>query len=94
MSSSFLGVIAFSLQDPENYRRLVTEIRDAFRNYEDITADALVPLKFLHATIMEQLRVVVVGATGQPRVSPGATVDGHHIPKGVSKSTFLLRYLL
>ncbi|KAI1395386.1 cytochrome P450 [Hypoxylon fuscum] len=83
MSSSFLGVIAFSLQDPENYRRLVTEIRDAFRNYEDITADALVPLKFLHATIMEQLRVVVVGATGQPRVSPGATVDGHHIPKGI-----------
>ncbi|KEY71798.1 hypothetical protein S7711_06550 [Stachybotrys chartarum IBT 7711] len=83
ISSSFLGVIAFTLQDPESYRRLVGEIREAFENYDDITADSVVQLKFLHACIMEQLRVAVVGATGQPRVSPGATVDGHYIPKGV-----------
>ncbi|KAI0012288.1 cytochrome P450 [Xylariaceae sp. FL0662B] len=76
-------VIAGCEPDRECYRRLVGEIRDAFKRYEDITVDALAPLKFLHATFMEQLRVIVVGATGQPRVSPGATVDGLYIPKGV-----------
>ncbi len=84
ISSSVLCIVAFSLQDQESYRRLVSEIRDAFVSYEAITVDKLVPLKFLHATVMEQLRVAVVGATGQPRVSPGATVDGQYIPKGVS----------
>lgn len=87
ISSSFLCIIAFSLQDHDAYNLLVQEIRESFANYDDITAESLVPLKFLHATMMEQLRVAVVGATGQPRVSPGATVDGHYIPKGVSRDT-------
>jgi cytochrome P450 len=86
ISSSFFGIIAFTLQDPEIYKQLVDEIRSTFKSYTDITADDLVPLKFLNATIIEQLRVVVVGATGQPRVSPGATVDGHYVPKGVRYS--------
>lgn len=90
ISSSFLCIVAFSLQDPECYRRLVNELREAFQSYEDITVDALVSLKYLNATIMEQLRVAVVGATGQPRVSPGAEVDGQYIPKGVSLSTSFL----
>ncbi|KAI0482555.1 cytochrome P450 [Xylariaceae sp. FL0804] len=83
MSSSFLCIVAFSLQNPDSHKHLVREIRDAFPRYEDINADALASLTFLHATIMEQLRIAVVGATGQPRVSPGAMVDGHFIPKGV-----------
>lgn len=85
ISSSFLCIVAYSLQHEESYTRLVSEIRGAFENYEDITVEGVVQLKFLHATVMEQLRVAVVGATGQPRVSPGATVDGHYIPKGVSQ---------
>lgn len=83
ISSSFHGIVALILQDPPSYQSLVKEIRSSFASYEEITADSLVPLKFLHATVMEQLRIIVVGATGQPRVSPGAAVDGHFIPKGV-----------
>ncbi|KAI0015351.1 cytochrome P450 [Xylariomycetidae sp. FL0641] len=83
ISSSFLCIIAFSLQDRQSYDRLVQEIRGSFKSYDDITADRLTSLQFLHATFMEQLRVAVVGATGQPRVSPGAAVDGHYIPRGV-----------
>lgn len=84
ISSSFHGIMSLSLQDPRSYQRLVDEIRGTFSSYEEITADSLVPLKFLRATIMEQLRIIVVGATGQPRVSPGALIDGHYIPRGVS----------
>ncbi|CAJ2512815.1 Uu.00g009340.m01.CDS01 [Anthostomella pinea] len=83
ISSSFFGIIAFSLQDRGNHGRLVKEIRDVFISYEDIAVDTVTRLDFLHATVMEQLRVAVVGATGQPRVSPGATVDGLYIAKGV-----------
>lgn len=93
ISSSFHGIIALILQDPPSYQSLVKEIRSSFGSYEEITADSLVPLKFLHATVMEQLRIIVVGATGQPRVSPGAAVDGHFIPKGVSRFLFLSWFL-
>ncbi|KAH7313966.1 cytochrome P450 [Stachybotrys elegans] len=83
ISSSFLCMIALSLQHREFYDGLVAEVRGSFDRYEDITASSVAPLKLLHAALMEQLRIVVVGATGQPRVSPGAEVDGHYIAKGV-----------
>ncbi|KAH7316854.1 cytochrome P450 [Stachybotrys elegans] len=83
ISSSFLCIVAFSLQYQAFHSMLVAEIRQAFNTYDEITASSVAPLNLLHAAMMEQLRVAVVGATGQPRVSPGATVDGHYIPKGV-----------
>jgi cytochrome P450 len=83
ISTNFLCCIAFSLQDKECYRRLVEEIRGSFARYEDMTADSLLSLKYLHATIMEELRMAVIASSGLPRVSPGATIDGHYIQKGV-----------
>ena len=65
---------------------MVSEIRESFKTYSDVTADSLAPLPFLNDVIMEQLRVAVVGATGASRVSPGASVDGNYIPKGVSQT--------
>jgi cytochrome P450 len=84
ISSQFLCTIIFLLQQPKSYERLVKEVRGAFTNYQDITPEACAHLKFLHASLMETLRVTVIGANGMPRTSPGATVDGHYIPKGVS----------
>lgn len=86
VSTNFLCCIAFSLQNPVHYQRLVDEIRSSFTRYEDITADSLISLKLLNATIMEELRLAVIAATGTPRISPGAPVDGCYIPKGVSSS--------
>ncbi|KAF4634048.1 hypothetical protein G7Y89_g4056 [Cudoniella acicularis] len=83
ISSQFLCTIMFSLQEPETYKRLVNEIRETFTRYEDITPEALTPLRYLHASLMEALRLTVIGGTGMPRVSPGATVDGNYISKGV-----------
>lgn len=84
IASQMLGTIMFSLLRPDSFKLLVEEIRGAFKNYEDITADAVAPLKYLHASLMETLRITVLSSNGQPRLCPGAKVDGNYIPKGVS----------
>ncbi|KAI1083758.1 isotrichodermin C-15 hydroxylase [Whalleya microplaca] len=84
ISSQIYCTIMFLLHQPESYKRLVKEIRDTFKSYEEITPEACAPLRFLHASLMETLRITVVGAHGLPRTSPGAKVDGHYIPKGVT----------
>lgn len=77
------SIIFFLLKTPEAYTTLVKEVRAAFQDYDDITHDSLVDLKFLHACIQETLRVHVTAITGLPRISPGAVVDGIYVPKGV-----------
>ncbi|CAG8956481.1 hypothetical protein HYFRA_00003867 [Hymenoscyphus fraxineus] len=83
ISSQFLCTIMFSLLAPETYKRLVDEIRMAFTRYEDITPEALAPLEYLNASLMETLRMTVIGGTGLPRISPGAHVNGIYVEKGV-----------
>ncbi|EPE36373.1 Cytochrome P450 [Glarea lozoyensis ATCC 20868] len=83
VASQFLCTIMFGLQEPDIHRLLVREIRESFARYEDITAEALAPLKFLHGSIMETLRFTFVEGGGLPRVSPGAIVDGRYIEKGL-----------
>ncbi|KAK7730558.1 hypothetical protein SLS63_005803 [Diaporthe eres] len=92
VGSQFQCCIMFSLQEPETYRLLVQEIRGAFKRYEDIVPEALADLKYLHAALMETLRVTVIGSHGMPRVSPGAMVDGRYIPKGVTVQYNHLRF--
>ncbi|KAI1404957.1 isotrichodermin C-15 hydroxylase [Hypoxylon fuscum] len=84
ISSQFHCTLMFLLHQPESYRRLVKEIRDAFKSYDEITPEACAHLKYLHAALMETLRITVIGASGMPRTSPGAVVDSHYIPKGVT----------
>jgi hypothetical protein len=60
VASQFLCTIMFGLQEPQIHRLLVEEIRGSFGRYEDITAEALVPLKLLHASIMETMRLTFV----------------------------------
>lgn len=83
ISSQFLCTIMFLLHDPASYKRLVEEIRGEFKSYDDINPDALAHLRFLHASLMETLRITVIGSNGLPRVCPGAMVDGNYIARGV-----------
>ncbi|KAK7750409.1 hypothetical protein SLS62_007708 [Diatrype stigma] len=83
IASQIFGTIMFSLLEPEYFKLLVEEIRGAFKSYDDIQAEALGSLKFLHACLMETLRVTVLSSNGMARVSPGAMVDGNYIAKGV-----------
>ncbi|KAI1079391.1 isotrichodermin C-15 hydroxylase [Whalleya microplaca] len=75
--------VFFLLKNPDSYTTLLNEIRNAFQDYNDITPDALVDMKYLNAVIHETLRVHVATITGLPRKSPGAMVAGVYVPKGI-----------
>jgi cytochrome P450 len=80
----FWSSILFLTQHPDKLKKFSNEIRGKFKRYEDIEDEELTHLPWLKAVIEESLRLHTNGAFGQPRISPGATVDGHYIPKGVS----------
>ena len=83
-TSTFLAsMTAFLLQAPKIYQKLKDEVRGAFHAYGDINATAAQKLPYLQAVISEGLRIHPPGSHGFPRLSPGAVVDGHWIPKGV-----------
>ncbi|KAI1246918.1 hypothetical protein MGN70_010803 [Eutypa lata] len=83
IASQIFCTMMFSLLEPDSFKLLVEEIRGAFKSYDDIHAETLGSLKFLHASLMETLRITVLSSNGMARVSPGATVDGNYIAKGV-----------
>jgi len=87
---TFYAGIFFMLKYPKTYKILTKEIRDTFKTYEEIKPELLANLKYLQAFINEILRVHLTIPTGLPRISPGATVDGVYVPKGVSEIPFLL----
>lgn len=68
-----------------HYHRLVNEIRGAFASGDEINMKTTARLPYLMATIDEILRMYPPAAQTPPRVSPGAELEGEHIPKGVSK---------
>ncbi|KAK8098945.1 benzoate 4-monooxygenase cytochrome P450 [Apiospora kogelbergensis] len=92
IASQIYSTIIFSLLEPTCLDYLVKEIRMAFRKYDDIQIKDLGSLQYIHASLMETLRITVLQSSGQPRVSPGATVDGHHVPKGVTVSYAFLAF--
>lgn len=67
-----------------HYHRLVKEIRGAFASEAEIDMKSTARLPYLMATIDEILRMYPPAAQTPPRVSPGAELEGEHIPKGVS----------
>jgi cytochrome P450 len=87
---TFYSALFFLAKYPKILAILTKEIRDAFQSYEEITPDALFHLKYLYGFIYESLRVHLTTATGLPRVSPGAMVDGVYVPKGVNSTLNLL----
>lgn len=63
--------------------RLQGEVRSSFAGYADITGDGVARLPYLNAVLEETMRLVPPSPVGPPRVSPGETVDGVYVPKGV-----------
>ncbi|KAK7917480.1 cytochrome P450 [Apiospora marii] len=86
IASQIYGTIMFSVLEPECLKILTQEIRAAFKAYDDIQVNDLESLQFLNASLMETLRITVLQSSGQARLSPGAMVDGHFIPKDVNVS--------
>ncbi|XXH01893.1 hypothetical protein Hte_008255 [Hypoxylon texense] len=69
---------------PECYRILTEEIRTEFENYDDINIQSTANLHYLVACLDETLRMISNNSTGLPRYSPGAVIDGHYVPSGVT----------
>lgn len=63
------------------------EIRGAFTSYGEIDGISTDRLPYLKAVIEEGLRAYPVVPFGLPRESPGETVDGVFVPKGVCLHT-------
>lgn len=90
MTNLLSCIIYYLCISPEKKGRLVDEIRQAFTTYDNISVGSLQSLKYLQAVIEEGLRIHTNAAFGLPRISPGATVDGHFVPKGVSRKNCLV----
>ncbi|KAJ5496031.1 Cytochrome monooxygenase lcsI [Penicillium diatomitis] len=78
------GFTYFVLINPAVQKKVVTEVRDAFKSYDEINFQSVAQLPYLNATLEESLRMYPPVADVTPRVVPkgGAVVDGHHIPEG------------
>lgn len=87
VSELLYAVLFYLAHDPTVYKVLVSEIRNRFQRYDDITSDALAPLPYLTAVLEEGLRLFPGNNSGLPRISPGAVVDGVYVPKGVSRES-------
>lgn len=74
--------------NPEVYKLLVSEIRESFKNTDDINLDGVMGLPYLGAAINETLRLFPPGAVNQLRSVPpwGATIDGFHVQGGTAVS--------
>ena len=82
--STFLaGTTCILLQHPDKLALLVSEIRGAFKSYEDIDAQAAQKLSYLQAVIHEGLRLFPPGPSGAARISPGFELHGKYVPAGV-----------
>lgn len=68
------------------YDTLVNEVRGAFKSEDEIDMKSTARLPYLQATIEETLRMYPPAAQTPPRISPGAELEGEHIPKGVSSN--------
>lgn len=66
--------------------QLQREIRTTFANYNAVTGEAVSRLPYLNGVLEETMRIMPPAPMGPPRVSPGETVDGVYVPRGVGVS--------
>jgi cytochrome P450 len=81
--SAMASIIYFIIKNPEVHRKLNNEVRSAYTSSADIDVASTTQLEYLMAVLKEGMRIFPTAPQGTPRVSPGVTVEGHYVPKGV-----------
>ncbi|POS71640.1 hypothetical protein DHEL01_v209965 [Diaporthe helianthi] len=81
-ATSLVGTTWYLLKNQDCLRKLTDEIRGTFTMMDEITGDSTARCQYLHGVIEEGLRLFPPVASGLPRVSPGALVDGQYVPAG------------
>lgn len=86
-ATALSAITYYLLRTPAVMRKLCHEIRSSFAAYGDINSRSTLELPYLAAVIAEGLRIYPPLPIALPRVVPpgGDTVDGHHVPAGVSE---------
>jgi len=74
--------------NPEEYKKVVEEVRCSFKKAMDITLATVMDLAFLGACADETLRLYPPGSVAGQRVVPpgGATINGRQVPAGCTMS--------
>ena len=96
-SSTCLSTITYYLfKTPYAAAKLKEEVRGTFTSYSDINAASTASLEYMHAVILEGLRIYPPLPFALPRVVPkgGDTVDGNYLPEGVTSSRAFTSHLL
>ena len=85
-ATALTGWTYYVCTHPDVYIRLVSEIRGALANEDDIKWENVKKLPYLDATIHEALRLFPPSPASQQRIVPpgDATIDGYHIPAGTT----------
>lgn len=86
-ATALTTITYFLAKHPQQLERLQQEVRGAFSSADEMNDSKLQSLPYLAAVIEEGLRMFPPTAFGLPRISPGATVDGHFVPAGVRAPT-------
>lgn len=83
-ATALSGTTYHLLQNRVYLDKLVAEIRRTFASFEDINLEELPRMKYLHAVLLEGLRMYPPVPTALPRVAPkgGAVIDGYFLPEG------------
>lgn len=81
--------IFYLLHNPRTLLHLISEIRGAFKDAEDIGNPKLGALPYLQACVDETLRMCPPKASSLPRevLAGGLDIDGQYIPQGVTVGT-------
>ncbi|KAH9218129.1 cytochrome P450 monooxygenase-like protein [Leptodontidium sp. 2 PMI_412] len=86
-ATALAGITYYLLSDPKTFSILKEEVRNAFNDHTDITDTSTKSLPYLFGVIEESLRIFPPLPINLPRVSPGAPIDGHFVPKGMIASS-------
>lgn len=86
-ATGLLATFYYLVRNPDKLKKLQHEIRGRFKSREDINSESTHKLTYLNAVIEEGLRLFPPLPNNWPRMSPGAEIDGHYVPAGVTVST-------
>ena len=88
MATTITAALFFLLTNKEVYRKLVSEVRNAFANEDEITITGVNGLEYLLACLNETMRILPPVPFGLPRMIPkgGRIMNGKLVPQDVSLS--------
>ncbi|OTA69378.1 benzoate 4-monooxygenase cytochrome P450 [Hypoxylon sp. EC38] len=88
-ATALAAIVYHLLRNPSSLAKLTAEVRGSFERYSDITYSSTTSMQYLHAVILEGLRIFPPVPFALPRIVPqgGDTVDCHFLPGGATVYT-------